>query len=313
MSIDDALHELAARQHGVFAVEQAKGLGATRTMLRHRLAHHRLDRLTKYVLGIPGAPRTHLQRLVTSVLDAGPSAFLSADAAAATWKISGFSLLHLRGKPDVTRPRGTLRRKSSIARVHEVLDLQPDHTTVLDGIPISTPTRVIFEIAASRYPKRAVRALDSAWAKNLTNRRLLARMLDDWADRGRAGTVLMRELLETRPKDYVPPASNLEARFATLAERFGIGPFRRQVNLGGEAWIGRVDFLREGLPLVVEVLSHEHHAALVDEGTDLHRFETLRQAGFTVASVKDYEIWGNYRPAMERIRRAEAALRRRAA
>jgi very-short-patch-repair endonuclease len=304
---------LAARQHGVFAVEQAKGLGASRMMLRHRLAQHRLVLLTKHVLGIPGTPKTHLQQLMVAVLDAGPRAFLSADAAAATWKLSGFSLLHLRGRPDVTRPRGTLRRPSTIARIHEVLDLEPDHTTVLDGIPISTPTRAVFEIAASRFPQRAERALDSAWAKNLTSRRLLLRMLDDWADRGRAGTVLMRELLERRPKGYIPPASNLEARFATLAERFGIGPFRRQVDLGGEAWIGRVDFRHEHRPLVVEVLSHEHHAALVDEAADERRFTFLRDAGFTVESIWDHEIWGDYRPAMERIRRAEAALRRRAA
>jgi len=313
MSIDDALYALAARQHGVFAVEQAKGLGATRMMLRHRVAQHRLERLTRHVLRIPGAPRTQLQQLLVAVLDAGPEAFLSADAAAATWKISGFSLLHLRGRPDVTRPRGTLRRPNTLARVHEVLDLEPDHTTVLNGIPIATPTRVIFEIAASRHPQRAERALDSAWAKNLTSRRLLFRMLDDWADRGRAGTVLMRELLERLSKDYIPPASNLEARFVTLAERFGIGPFRRQVDLGGEAWIGRVDFRHEHRPLVVEVLSHEHHAALVDEATDERRFAALAEAKFTVESIWDHEIWGNYRPAMERIRRAEADLRRPAA
>ena len=121
-------------------------------------------------------------------------------------------------------------------------------------------------------------------------------MLDDWADRGRAGTVLIRELLERRPKGYIPPASNLEARFATLAERFGIGPFRRQVDLGGEAWIGRVDFRHEHRPLVVEVLSHEHHAALVDEATDERRFAALEEAKFTVESIWDHEYLGGLPP-----------------
>jgi very-short-patch-repair endonuclease len=130
-------------------------------------------------------------------------------------------------------------------------------------------------------------------------------MLDDWADRGRAGTVLMREILEERCFGYVPPASNLESRFATLAERHGIGPFRRQVDLGGEAWIGRVDFLDERCPLVVEVLSEQFHAALVDEASDARRFALLDAAGFAVEPVWDHEVWGDARDAVERIRNAE--------
>ena len=161
--------------------------------------------------------------------------------------------------------------------MHEVLDLEPDHVTVLDGIPVATPTRTVFELAGSVHPQRAERALDSMWARNLTSRPLLDQMLDDWADRGRAGTVLMRELLEARAFGYVPPASNLEARFATLAERFCVGPFRRQVDLGGQAWIGRVDFLHAHCPLVVEVLSELYHAALVDQEADARRFDAARR------------------------------------
>ena len=184
---------------------------------------------------------------MAAVLDAGPSAFLSGPASAALWRLSGFGLLHLRDI-DVSRPRGGTRRPSELASIHEVLDLEPDHVTVLDGIPVSTPTRTVFELAATLPTGRAERAVDSAWARNLTSYRLLHQMLDDWADRGRAGTVAMREILERRPAGYVPPASNLESRFAYLADRHCIGPFRRQVNLGGEEWIGRVDFLHAALP-----------------------------------------------------------------
>jgi very-short-patch-repair endonuclease len=311
MDIDDAIHELAAKQHGALAVYQAKEVGATRSTLRHRLDHGRLQRLTKNVLGVPGTPRTQRQRLMVAVLDAGPGGFLSLAAAAALWKLAGFSLLHLR-RVDVTRPRLTIRRPSSVARVHEVLDLEPDHVTVLDGIPIATPTRTIFELAGS-LPHRAERALDSAWSRNLTSRPLLDKLFDDWADRGRAGTVLMRELLEARVFGYVPPASNLEARFATLAERYCIGPFRRQIDLGGQAWVGRVDFLHQRCPLVVEVLSEAFHAALLDQEADARRFALLKAAGFAVEPVWDHELWGDARPAMERLRRAEARLLRRAA
>jgi very-short-patch-repair endonuclease len=245
---------------------------------------------------------------MAAALDAGLTTFVSHDACASLWKVSGFSLLHLR-QADVSRPRGGTRRPSHLARIHEVLDLEPDHTTVLNGIPVSTPTRLIFELAGAR-PERAERACDNLWARNLTSRRLLDKMFDDWADHGRSGTVLMREILERRPEGYVPPASNLESRFRTLAERDGIGPFRRQVDLGGEVWIGRVDFLDERCPLVVEVLSHEYHSALSDQATDDRRFEALKKAGFEVEGIWDHEIRGNPHPAMARIKAAERRLLR---
>ena len=312
MHIDESIHALAARQHAALSIRQALELGATRPMLRHRVRAGRLERPTSQVLTIPGAPDTHRHRLMVAVLDAGPGAFASHSTSAALWKVSGFSLLRLRNT-DVSRPRGGTRRSSSVARVHEVLDLEPDHTTVLDGLPVSTPTRTVFELAGSVHPQRAERALDSVWSRNLTSRRLLDQMFDDWADRGRAGTVLMRELLEARPPGYVPPASNLEARFATLAERHCIGPFRRQVDLGGETWIGRVDFLHAHYPLVVEVLSELYHAALVDQEADARRFALFKAAGFTVEPVWDHEIWGDARGAMKRVSRAEDRLRALAA
>ena len=298
MHIDESIHALAARQHAALSIRQALELGATRPMLRHRVRAGRLERPTSQVLTIPGAPDTHRHRLMVAVLDAGPGAFASHSNSAALWKVSGFSLLRLRNT-DVSRPRGGTRRSSSVARVHEVLDLEPDHTTVLDGLPVSSPTRTVFELAGSVHPQRAERALDSVWSRNLTSRRLLDHMFDDWADRGRAGTVLMRELLE--------------ARFATLAERHCIGPFRRQVDLGGETWIGRVDFLHAHYPLVVEVLSELYHAALVDQEADARRFALFKAAGFTVEPVWDHEIWGDARGAMKRVSRAEDRLRALAA
>jgi very-short-patch-repair endonuclease len=312
--MDDAVFDLSERQHSLVASHQLLALGlSSQTIWRMRSSEDWTPRTSK-VLARRGAEDTFHGRLMAAVLDAGPAAFLSGASAAALWRLSGFGVLHLR-HIDVTRPRGGSRRRSELANIHEVLDLEADHTTVLDGIPVSTATRTVFELAATRAPARAERACDNAWARNLTSRRLLHRMLDDWADRGRAGTVVMRDILERRPAGYVPPASNLESRFAHLAERHCIGPFRRQVNLGGEEWIGRVDFLHARCPLVVEVLSQEFHAALFDQAADERRFELLDEAGFTVVPVWDHELWGDARAAMRRVEVAEADLlaRQRAA
>ncbi|MBV9953023.1 MAG: DUF559 domain-containing protein [Acidimicrobiia bacterium] len=311
MDRSDAL-DLAEHQHALIAREQLLAAGWSRQKVWRFLSPDDWEPLTPRVLVRRGSKRTFEQRLHAAVLDAGPAAFLSHAAAAAVWRTSGFGLLHLR-HIDVTRPRGGTRRPGSLARIHEVGDLRADHTTVLDDIPISTPTRVIFELAATVHPQRAARACDNLWARNLTSRQHLDLMFGDWADRGRTGTVVMRDILEDRPIGYVPPASNLESRFDTLAKRYGIGPFHRQVDLGGQTWIGRVDFRHHDCPLVVEVLSEAYHAALADAEDDARRFALLDEVGFTVASVWDHEIWGDPQPAMERVRAAELRARRRAA
>jgi very-short-patch-repair endonuclease len=311
MDRSDAL-DLAERQHSLIAREQLLAAGWSRQQVWRFLTSEDWEPVTSRVLVRRGAKRTFEQHMHAAVLDAGPEAFLSHSSSAGLWKTSGFGLLRLRGI-DVTRPRGGTRRPNSLARIHEVGDLHPDHITVLDDIPISTPTRTIFELAASVHPERAARACDTLWARNLTSRQHLDRMFGDWADCGRAGTVVMREILEARPWGYVPPASNLESRFKTLSERHGIGPFRRQVDLGGQTWLGRVDFLSETCPLVVEVLSEAYHAALCDQDEDARRFARLEEVGFTVESVWDHEIWGDAKPAMERVWAAERRARRRAA
>jgi very-short-patch-repair endonuclease len=302
------IRELAERQHALVSRDQLLELGLNSTTISRMRRSGEWERYTKRVLKRSGVPRTYEQWLMAAALDAGPTSFVSHDASAALWKVSGFGLLHLR-HADVSRPRGGTRRPSDLARIHELLDLEPDHTTMLNGIPISTPTRVVFELAGAR-PERAERACDNLWSRNLTSRNLLMKMFDEWADRGRAGTVLMREILERRPQGYVPPASNLESRFRWLAEREGVGPFRRQVDLGGEVWIGRVDFLDQRCPLVVVVLSEEYHGALCDQLDDARRFEALDAAGFTVESIWDHEIWLNPGPAMARVKAAEARLLR---
>ena len=86
------------------------------------------------------------------------------------------------------------------------------------------------------------------------------------------------------------------------------------MDLGGEAWIGRVDLLSVRCPLVVEVQSEAFHAALCDVASDERRIAALTEARFAVEPVWDHEIWGNPASAMERIRNAERRLiRQRAA
>jgi hypothetical protein len=158
--------------------------------------------------------------------------------------------------------------------------------------------------------------VDNAWADRLVSGSTLHSMLDELAQRGRPGIRVMRQVLATRGSDYVPPASNLEARVSKILAGGGIPPMRRQVNTGDEVgWIGRVDLRDEVLPLILEVQSERFHSSLIDQQLDAHRIDRLKRAGFVVVQVTDVQVWHKPHELLGAVRdgRQRAALHARRA
>ena len=77
----------------------------------------------------------------------------------------------------------------------------------------------------------------------------------------------------------MPPASGLEGRTKEILAEAGLGGSRRQVDVGDDRWVGRVDFLSERAPLIVEVQSERYHRSLSDEWHDAARRAALEAAG----------------------------------
>jgi hypothetical protein len=150
--------------------------------------------------------------------------------------------------------------------------------------------------------------LDNLWRRRLVSGCSLLRTLDELASSGRNGVRVMRELLEERGEHYVPPASNLERRFATILQREGDPSLRPQVDSGEDRWVGRVDFRDPQLPLVVEVQSETYHSSLVDSEHDERRLAALRAAGFTVVDVTDEQVWHRPSEVVEAVRAARNRL-----
>jgi very-short-patch-repair endonuclease len=199
-------------------------------------------------------------------------------------------------------------RRSALAVVHELRDLPVEHTTVLRGIPVLRPERTVLELCRTEHPARVGRALDDLWRRRLLSGPSLRRIVDSLAVQGRAGITVARHLLDERGDDYVPPASNLEARFADIVARAGLPPMRRQVDCGGCRWVGRVDFRAVDRPLIVEVQSETYHSSLTDAASDATRLAKLRAAGFTVVEVTDAEVWHDAPSVVGRIRQVAADM-----
>ena len=232
------------------ARSQARAVGATPSGLRHRLGGPDWELLSPRVLRLAGSPRTARQRLMA------------------------------RGR----------RATPEVARLHEPRLLPPKHVTTLDAIPVTTLARTLFDLAGTVHPERAERAVDNALARCPSLLPQLHVTFEELAARRRPGTAVMRAILASRPADFVPPASGLEARAIALLGEAGIR-VRRQVDVGRELWIGRVDLLDDEAGLVIEVDSAPHHSSRLDRERDDRRDAALRMAGFGVVRVTDEEAW----------------------
>jgi very-short-patch-repair endonuclease len=305
MDLRDQLRDLSAAQHGVVAVSQIVERGGTSSFMKHLVTSGEWQRRTRLVLVRAGAPPSTGQRLMAAVLDAGRGSVLSHRSAAAWWGLPGFDASVI----EVTRPRKDHGRRDRLAVHHEPKLLLPHHVTELDGIPVTTPTRGIFDLASmSTNVGRVERALDNAWRRGLVSGRTLKAMLDELACRGRRGITTMRALLAERGPDYRPPDSNLEHRFHQLAREAGM-ELERQLDLGGTEWLGRVDFLYRPRSLIIEIDSERYHGALIDQRADAARQQALEAAGFKVVRFTDVDVW--FHPAQVVVTLRQLVHRRR--
>ena len=296
------LLNLAAQQHSVVSREQCRALGLDWDHLRLELA--RWERLSPRVLRLLGSPETPQGAVMAAVLDAGNGAVASHRTAAALWRLPGFHL----GDCDVSRLHGGDYEPVLLGHVHHPRLLPAHHCTVVEGIPVTTPARTLFDLAGVLPPARTERALDNALAMSPGLLPVLHRMLPELAQRGRTGIRLMRELLADRPVGYIAPASGLEARVVKLLDEVGIRT-RRQVDVGGNDWIGRVDLLVVGTRLIVEVDGNRFHTSKLDRERDAERDAAVQAAGYDLVRVTEEEAW--HRPS-DVTRKVRLALRRAA-
>jgi len=301
MSIDDHIRTIAARQRSVVLSEQLAELGLSNNGIRHRVRDGSLVRIAPRVLVIGGAPITAKVRLFAAWLECGGRRALSHGTAAAHWRFPGFTDLPI----EILRARDGVFPPVSLAQVHTTRELPTTQLVDHEGLLITTPARTLFDLAPRVHPGKLERLIDRAWSHGLVNGAIMQRTFRELQSRGRPGITVMRQLLEARPINYVPPASNLEARFQKVLRDGGLPELDRQVNVGNDVrWLGRVDFIDRERKVIVEVQSGLHHTSLSDVTDDAARRDTMTAAGWTFVEVDDFEVW--HRPDVVRARVATA-------
>lgn len=297
------LTSLASRQHGLFARSQATELGIDRHRLRRHVRAGHLSFVTPRVLRISGSEPSSWQSTMAGVLDVGHDALASHNSAAALWGVPG-----VRSEPvHVSVVRVLRRRDPAAAVIHHMTVIPQDQRTTIHDIPVIAPPLTVLQICGLRGPHAGARALDHFLAARLVTVSEMWDVVDRMSRQGRNGLVDLRELLERRDDGEMPPQSNNERRFESLAWGAGLTTLKRQVTIRHASWTGRVDYNDTELPLVVEIHSERFHTSWAHRQADAKRIAALEAAGYTVVVVWDFEIWSEPDLAIERV----VAARRR--
>jgi predicted transcriptional regulator of viral defense system len=274
-----AVLQQAAEQHGVLT---------TADLLRHGVSYDRISRRVTSGTLIPMFGSTYL---IGGASKSRAAQFCAAANAVAGAVLAVESAAELHGfpgvwdaPPTVIAPVGSFDRRPGL-RILRRHDLFADHTTRVDGIPVTTVSRTVLDLAARLHWYDLAQLVDQLVAGRRLSIERLQRDFLQLARKGRNGTVAMRTVLEPRVADLNMESSKLEERFVEFLQRHGFPEPAREFR---PPWAGasvqRVDFayVRER---VIELDGRRWHDGSTAFETDRRRDRLALSHGWVTLRV----------------------------
>jgi very-short-patch-repair endonuclease len=270
------LRAIATGQRGYFTRQQANAGGVTDAMLRSRTQSGLLQKHGKSTFSGAFLDPTALDELQALILDIGGDVWAFGPTGSALLRHDGFVLkapFHLLTE----RNRNVHRVGHYIHTVKEGLPLID--RAIAHGIPTTSATRTIIDLARHGTPEEVTRALDSALRDLQTTEAFLHKRISKLRTKGRYGIPKLLEIIEgseiTRGGH-----SWLERRFLELVVEAGLPKPETQVVMSraGDRLI-RVDCYFRDADLVVEVLGYRWHRTELQMSIDARRANQLTLEG----------------------------------
>jgi very-short-patch-repair endonuclease len=206
---DAAVAGLAARQHGVVSRAQLLELGLGYRAIDERIGHGRLHPVHRGVFAVGHRVRTRDGTWLAAVLAAGPDAVLAFRSAGALWGVRNSGRLEVICARKLRRPG---------IEVHRIA-LADDEVTIEHGIPVTTPARTLFDLAAVVTPAQLEAAFNEAQYRRLTSPVSLDALLARYP--GRRGTQALRRVLDNHRKNgETRTRSELERELIQLVDAY---------------------------------------------------------------------------------------------
>jgi very-short-patch-repair endonuclease len=289
---------LAGRQHGIVTRHQLLGLGFGPRSIEHRIAQGRLHHVMHGIYAVGWPTLTPKRRWMAAVLASGAGAMLSHRSAAALWGIAkerpGRIDISVRRRCELRRPGLHIRSRTALAAA-DILEHE--------GIPVTSPTRTLVDLATELSPLGIERAVNEADKRDLVNPETLRLALDACA--GQPGAPTLRKLLDKRT--FRLSDSDLEIFFRPIAVEAGLPfPLSKQIVNGWE-----VDFYWPDFGLVVETDGLRYHRTASTQTRDARRDRAHALAGMTPLRFTHYEIKHEAERVRAELNRAARMLRSR--
>jgi very-short-patch-repair endonuclease len=271
-SVTHRISRRAARQKGLVTRAQLRADEVPEGVIKRAIADAWLHRVHAGVYAVGHPALTPQARWLAAVYALGDDAVLSAVAAGQHWgTLRGHHHLH------VTVPPCSGKNRRDGITVHRQ-SLSAHERTIRHGIPVTTLTRTIIDIAA-----HAPRELEKAFEEAQIHHRLAPALLaaEVLARPGHRGTARLKALLHAAV-DPGQAESILELRLLKLCHTHDLPRPLQQV------WIGahRADFLYPAQRLVIETDGARFHATAAKHAGDKTKTEALEAAGYAVLRLR---------------------------
>jgi very-short-patch-repair endonuclease len=263
--LEGGLAALAFAQHGVVAVAQLRARGIHRGAIASWRQRGLLHPLHRGVYAVGHARLDFHGRLWAAVL--ARNAAVSHRSVAPLWDLMPIS----GGRIEVTT-FGAAHSDSKLL-VHRSRTLRPDDVVTLDGLPVTSPTRTIQDLAQVLTPHRLERVLHTAEHLRILDAAKLATPLP-----GRRSTALHRGLEALAAGEPQLTKSEAENAMVAVLDRAGLP--RPEVNPRLLGYIP--DFLWREQRLIAETDGRRTHLTPTAFETDRERDARYLVAGYRV-------------------------------
>lgn len=272
----DAAVEASAKGHeGAFLRRVAHEAGADRALMKRRVDRGRWIGKGGDVFVLAGWPDTPAQRRWVGLLAAGEPSHLSHECAADIHRIKGVR----RGLVVVTVPH-PLHIAIDGIQFHQLQDVRPHDIAVIDGLPVTTPTRTIIDLAAVISWTRLRLAVEHVVVERLSSFDKIALVLDDVRRQGKTGVSRLVSVLDHLDGEP-PPASELERQLHRVAATAQLAIVRQfPLPWTREPVLGVVDAAVIESKLILEADGRSWHARLEQMAHDRRRDRAAAEAGW---------------------------------
>jgi hypothetical protein len=213
---------------------------------------------------------------MAAVLSTGPGAVLSHRSAGSLWRI-------LPAKPILPEVTKATRCQARSGLSLHCGVLRPDEVTHVNGIPVTSPPRTMFDIAASSTLGELERALNEMEVRGIVDELSIPDLLERYPRK--RGSVKLRALLGDGVIARGVAREELERRFAAVLEDSGLPRPRRNADLAVRGRFIEADCLWAEQRVIVELDGRATHDTRRAFEGDRERDRVLQVDGWRVVRI----------------------------